>query len=138
MSHRHRNLSQSFIFNNDEAEAFYQNQQRVTSSSNTSSKGRDTAAVKKNTNEGINMNRPTEHELRYRNHFQTFPQKLHLILSSGGHDDVISWLEDGKSWRVHNKERFIDEVMPKYFKSTKWKSFLRQVTGWGFKRSKYH
>ena len=132
-----QHISQNFIFNNDEAEALYQNQQRLTNSSNTPSKGRETVTRWKNTNEG-NTNCPTEHELRYRNHFQTFPQKLHLILSLGGHNDVISWLEDGKSWRVHNKERFIDEVMPKYFKSTKWKSFLRQVTGWGFKRSKYH
>ena len=138
MSRRH--LSQNFIFSNDEAEALYQDQQRVAGSSNNVKSQANAAHGKSNSQNNVvhvrDVNDPTEHERRYRNYFQTFPQKLHMILSSGDHDEVISWLEDGYSWKVHDKDRFIEELMPKYFESTKWKSFLRQVTGWGFKRSK--
>ena len=131
-------ITPDLFFHYDEADPLYRHQH---GSSNKHPEKRATAEMIANeTEDGIEeaneMSKPTDHELRYRKHFQTFPQKLHLILSTDGHDDVISWLEDGKSWRVYDKQRFIDEVMPNYFESAKWKSFLRQVNGWGFKRSK--
>jgi hypothetical protein len=36
------------------------------------------------------------------------------------------------AFRIHNKERFANEIMPKYFSSNKFKSFQRSLNLWGF------
>ena len=65
----------------------------------------------------------------------SFPIKLHQILGDPDTDSaVISWLEHGKAWKVHNCDRFEAEIIPKYFELTKFTSFTRQVNGWGFRR----
>jgi hypothetical protein len=33
--------------------------------------------------------------------------------------DVIAWLAHGRAWKVFNQDRFIKEIMPKYFRQTK-------------------
>ena len=66
-----------------------------------------------------------------------FPWKLHDMLQTverDGQDDVVSWLPDGKSFKVHDTNTFVNEIMPKHFKQTKYKSFQRQLNLWGFKR----
>ena len=58
------------------------------------------------------------------NAFQ-FPWKLHDMLdrsSAEGYDDVVSWVEDGKAFRVHLPDVFVENVMPRFFKQTKYKS----------------
>jgi hypothetical protein len=69
----------------------------------------------------------------------SFPWKMHEILDDAEKDEgfqsIISWLPDHKdAFRVHNPADFIDLVMPKYFKQTKYKSFQRQLNIWGFCR----
>jgi len=71
-----------------------------------------------------------------------FPSKLHLILDDAdtkGFSNVISWvhLPDRSGFKVHNKTLFNTEIMPQYFKSTKYKSFQRQLDYWGFQRMGY-
>jgi hypothetical protein len=64
-----------------------------------------------------------------------FPQKLHQLLEEtqkNGQWDVISWLPDGKSFKVHDKEEFIRNIMPSFFDLTKYKSFQRNLNLWGF------
>jgi hypothetical protein len=64
-----------------------------------------------------------------------FPQKLHQLLEEtekNGQWQVISWLPDGKSFKVHDKEEFIRKIMPAYFDLTKYKSFQRNLNLWGF------
>jgi hypothetical protein len=52
-----------------------------------------------------------------------------------GFQSIISWLPDHENaFRVHNSAAFVDLIMPKYFKQTKYKSFQRQVNIWGFCR----
>jgi len=63
-----------------------------------------------------------------------FPVILHRILSDARFQDIITWRPHGCSWKLINKRRFINEVIPKYFNHAKFKSFLRQVNGWGFIR----
>lgn len=63
-----------------------------------------------------------------------FPVKLHRILSKAEHNDVISWLPHGRSWRVLKPKAFEEKVIPMYFRHAKYASFMRQVNGWGFKR----
>jgi hypothetical protein len=64
-----------------------------------------------------------------------FPQKLHQLLEEtekNGQWQVISWLPDGKSFKVHDKEEFIRKIMPAFFDLTKYKSFQRNLNLWGF------
>ena len=68
-----------------------------------------------------------------------FPLKLHAVLANPRYHHVITWLPDGKSWRVIDAfllERF---VLSRYFCHTKYSSFMRQgkdkvehfvVAGW--------
>lgn len=70
------------------------------------------------------------------NAFQ-FPWKLHDMLDTAaadGSDYIVSWQEDGRSFRVHKPQTFVDNVMPLYFKQTKYKSFQRQLNLYGFTR----
>jgi hypothetical protein len=67
-----------------------------------------------------------------------FPAKLHKILSDPSYNDVIAWAPHGRSFRVLDKKRFIEEVAPKFFNFSKIESFHRQLTGWGFKRMYQH
>ena len=76
----------------------------------------------------------SDHELRFRRKYRTFVQKLFSILSSESNSDIISWLPNGNQWMIHNKDRFIDDLLPTICKSVLWKSFLRQLSGWGFTR----
>ena len=40
----------------------------------------------------------------------------------------------GRAWKILNKERLINEVIPNYYVCKKYSSFTRQLNGWGFKR----
>lgn len=66
-----------------------------------------------------------------------FPEILHVLLQRAEDDvprfnDVISWLPDGKSFRVHDPAAFERTVMPRFFQMTKYKSFVRQLNIWCF------
>jgi hypothetical protein len=66
----------------------------------------------------------------------TFPWRLHIVLDAAereGFSDIVSWIDDS-SFKVHDAERFVDEIMPRFFQQTKYKSFQRQCNLWGFDR----
>lgn len=63
-----------------------------------------------------------------------FPARLHRMLENEEHSDVITWMPHGRSWKVLDRRRFIDEVVPHYYVCKKFESFTRQLNGWGFKR----
>lgn len=59
------------------------------------------------------------------NSFQ-FPHKLHQMLDAAaqeGLEDIVSWQDDGMAFRVHIPPKFVELIMPRYFKQTKYKSF---------------
>eukprot|EP00934_Nitzschia_sp_Nitz4_P000678 Nitzschia sp. Nitz4//scaffold149_size55946//32377//33174//NITZ4_006597-RA/size55946-processed-gene-0.30-mRNA-1//-1//CDS//3329536818//678//frame0 len=65
-----------------------------------------------------------------------FPWKLHVLLDEAEQEkfqDIVSWLPSGDAFKVHDKERFSDEVLSKYFTSSKFKSFQRNLNLWGFR-----
>lgn len=52
-----------------------------------------------------------------------------------GFDDIVSWNKNGDGFTVHNKDRFTKEIVPIYFNQTRYKSFQRQLSLYGFERS---
>ncbi|CAJ1935137.1 unnamed protein product [Cylindrotheca closterium] len=68
-----------------------------------------------------------------------FPWKLHQMLETvetEGNASIISWLavHPQDTFKVHKKEEFMEQVLPRFFDQTKYKSFLRQLNLWGFER----
>ena len=46
-----------------------------------------------------------------------FPEKLYLMLqgvAKEGLEDIVSWQPHGRCFAVHDPQRFIEEVMPRY------------------------
>jgi len=66
-----------------------------------------------------------------------FPCKLYRMLmdtESKGLTHIVSWHKDGRCFRVHDQEAFVKEILPKYFKKSKYRSFQRQCNLYGFHR----
>ncbi len=66
-----------------------------------------------------------------------FPSKLYEMLESVeslGYSHIVCWLPHGESFKVVDPTQFMDLVVPKFFKATKYRSFQRQLNLWGFKR----
>ena len=61
----------------------------------------------------------------------SFPLKLYKMLDEAekhGYADIIRFTPDGRSFKVCNRQRFVMEVMPKWFKMKQFSSFHRQVS----------
>ena len=59
-----------------------------------------------------------------------FPWKLHDVLKQSerrGLGWIISWLPNGRSFKVHNSKLFATEIMGEHFHQSKFKSFQRQL-----------
>lgn len=66
-----------------------------------------------------------------------FPSVLHAMLERADHekfDDIVSWQPHGRAFAVHNPNRFVKEVMPQFFRQTRFASFQRQLSLYGFLR----
>ena len=66
-----------------------------------------------------------------------FPCKVYEMLEAADERDlkhIVSWNKDGTGFTVHNKELFTDQIIPQYFNQTKYKSFQRQLSLYGFQR----
>mmetsp|Transcript_22739 Transcript_22739/g.47692 ORF Transcript_22739/g.47692 Transcript_22739/m.47692 type:complete len:121 (+) Transcript_22739:121-483(+) len=73
-----------------------------------------------------------------------FPKRLYDMLENAerdGYSHVISWMPDGKSFKIHvdgsldeEDEKAIIEILKRTFKQTRFKSFLRQLQLYGFER----
>jgi len=48
---------------------------------------------------------------------------------------AVTWLPHGRAFRIHNKDKFMQDVVPFFFNQTKIRSFNRQLHMWGFRRS---
>jgi hypothetical protein len=56
-----------------------------------------------------------------------FPVKLHYMLSNPKYKGCIAWLPHGRAWRIVKPKAFEKLVIPKFFRSAKYASFMRQV-----------
>ena len=65
-----------------------------------------------------------------------FPSRLHNMLDDAermGHADIVSWYKGGDCFKIHKPTQLI-HVLKNYFRQSKFKSFLRQLQGYDFKR----
>ncbi len=66
-----------------------------------------------------------------------FPQRLHEMLDNAqhlGYSHIVSWMPDGTSFKIHDEMAAVD-ILKKYFKQTRLKSFFRQLQLYGFART---
>ena len=60
-----------------------------------------------------------------------FPIKLYQMLEAveaDGNEHIVSWHPDGRTFQVHDPAKFVEDVLPNFFKQSKYKSFQRQVS----------
>ena len=76
---------------------------------------------------------------------ESFPSTLHRMLteieelasrdSSMAHlKQIISWQQHGFAFKIHDRQKFVNIVMPIWFCRLKYSSFVRQMNLFGFKR----
>lgn len=66
-----------------------------------------------------------------------FVWKLYEMLEDvekNGQEHIVSWVNEGKAFKVHKLNKFVDEIIPKYFRQSKYKSFQRQLYFYEFTR----
>jgi hypothetical protein len=68
---------------------------------------------------------------------EPFPEKLHRMLEATereGTSDVVSFFSHGRAFAIHKPRRFVQEIMPRFFRQTRLTSFQRQLNLYGFRR----
>jgi hypothetical protein len=66
-------------------------------------------------------------------------QKLHRMLKDVQDTpdaSIVSFLPHGRAFIVHDVERFVNKILPKYVNHGVWHSFTRQLSLYGFRRVK--
>jgi hypothetical protein len=66
-----------------------------------------------------------------------FPAKLHRMLEDAekdGLERIVSWVQCGTAFQVHDTDEFVIRIMPLYFDQTKYESFRRQLNLYEFRR----
>lgn len=61
-----------------------------------------------------------------------FPLKLMQVLADEQYSHIISWMPNGRSFVIIRPRSFVQEILPKHFKSAQYASFTRKLTRWGF------
>ena len=96
-----------------------------------------------NDNNELQKSQDTQPNTQLEVHFprQQFPEKLYHMLELanaqgfGTYSNAVSWLPNGRAFTVCDEKVFMESIVPLFFKSTKMRSFARQLNLWGFKRS---
>lgn len=66
-----------------------------------------------------------------------FPVLLYHMLKDSAENStthIVCWDRYGRSFRIVDRDAFQDKIMPKYFQSTSYSSFSRQISHYKFQR----
>ena len=61
------------------------------------------------------------------NRREHFPFRLYDMLNAAADDElhsIVSWSADGLSFSIHQKDIFTERIVPRFFKITKFRSFV--------------
>jgi hypothetical protein len=84
------------------------------------------------------LNFSLSHDGNLRSSKVPFAWKLHSMLEDvekSGIEHVVSWVDSGRAFKVHNLDEFVEKIIPFYFRQSKWKSFQRQLYFYGYTRT---
>jgi len=65
---------------------------------------------------------------------KTFPQRLMELLSREDTSESIAWMPKGDAFVIKNQNSFVEKILPRFFKKTKFTSFKGKLYRWGFRR----
>ena len=63
----------------------------------------------------------------WRNGEKTFPYKVYDMLEfaeASGNNNICSWSQSGNSFVIHNRDLFIEFILPRFFLHKNWRSFV--------------
>lgn len=108
----------------------------IISSNNNFSNTTNTTSNNKNfintSNNHIPQNAPTHRRHNQHKTRPAFINKLWNMVNDDNNKDLIQWADDGKSFIVKNREVFVHEILPRYFKHSNFASFVRQLNMYGW------
>jgi HSF-type DNA-binding len=87
----------------------------------------DTALDKDKDRKGNSCPDPNTTNRNQRDPTQSFPCRLHEILSNPDYSECITWLPHGRSWKILRRKQFERLVIPRHFRHGRYSSFMRQV-----------
>ena len=92
------------------------------------------AVYRAQSSSGTNNAQPRQATRRYQSHKSrpAFVNKLWSMLNDDSNTKLIQWAKDGKSFIVTNREEFVHQILPKYFKHSNFASFVRQLNMYGW------
>lgn len=67
------------------------------------------------------------------NNVNNFIKQTYIMISSSD-PNIVSWTDDGKRIAIKDQERLSNEVLSRYFKSSKFETFARNLNYYGFKK----
>lgn len=65
-----------------------------------------------------------------------FLEKSYAMLQEEANHGIVRWSDDGKSFKIIDQNKFVNEVLPRYFKHNKLRSFQRQLYIHNFRNKK--
>jgi hypothetical protein len=68
---------------------------------------------------------------------ESFPAKLYRLMAEverAGNTHIVSFTPNGRAFQIHDESAFMTEVAPAFFSQTKFTSFRRQLSFYGFER----
>lgn len=57
-----------------------------------------------------------------------------ILKEEAGLRDILTWVDQGLAFKILDERKFIAEILPRFFKSSKMNSFVRQLNMYGFKK----
>lgn len=54
------------------------------------------------------------------------------LCEESNREHVVSWMNDGTAFKVHDLEEFEKELLPNYFNTQQYASFTRALCSYGF------
>ncbi|CCH43483.1 Heat shock factor protein [Wickerhamomyces ciferrii] len=79
-----------------------------------------------------NNNKSTSKKSKSTKSKPAFVLKIWSMVNDETNNDLIKWYQDGNSFIVTNRESFVQQILPKYFKHSNFASFVRQLNMYGW------